>query len=299
MERFSGNPILSAVPNHHWESRRVFNAAALYSGGRVHILYRAVGDDEISRLGYASSSDGYLIDQRSTEPVFEPSVSAEHYGCEDPRATIMDGECLMTYTALRSIDQNINAFQVALTTISLDDLMFGRWTWGKRFLPFPGIRNKDAVIFPAKIGGRYVMYHRIDPDICVAYSDDLKRWYDFKAVAGPRPHSWDRQKVGAAGPPIDVGRAWLFIYHGSDFENVYRLGAMLIDKDDPEHILYRSEEPILEPVEPYERFGKVPNVVFSCGSVIIDNRLLVYYGGADSVLCVASFDLEEIVKRDL
>lgn len=299
MERFSGNPVLSPIPDHPWESRRVFNAAALYSGERVHILYRAVGDDEISRLGYASSPDGCLIDERSPEPVFEPAVPAERYGCEDPRITVMDGECLMTYTALRSINRNINAFQVALTTISLEDLASRRWRWGERFLPFPGIRNKNAVLFPAKIGRRYVMYHRIDPDICVAYSDDLKQWYDIRAVAGPRPDSWDRQRVGAAGPPIDIGDAWLFIYHGSDFENVYRLGAMLVDRDDPERILHRSEEPILEPVEPYERFGKVPNVIFSCGSVIIDDKLFVYYGGADSVLCVASFDLEEIVNRDL
>jgi len=299
MKRFSGNPILRPISHHPWESRRVFNAAVLHAEGRVHILYRAVGDDDISRLGYASSPDGYLIEHRSPEPVFEPSIPAERYGCEDPRVTPLDGECLMTYTALRSTDGNINAFQVALTRISLDDLASGRWRWGERLLPFPGIRNKDAVIFPARIGGRYVMYHRIDPVICVSYSDDLKRWFDLKAVAEPRPDRWDCQRIGAAGPPIDIGGAWLFIYHGSDFGNVYRLGVMLIDRDDPEHILYRSDEPILEPVESYEHFGKVPNVVFSCGSVIVDDELLVYYGGADSVLCVATFDLEEVVKGHL
>lgn len=299
MERFSANPILTPVPEHPWESRRVFNAAALYAAGRVHLLYRAVGDDEVSRLGYASSQDGYLIDHRSVDPVFEPLTPAERIGCEDPRVTLFDGECLMTYTALRPVDGNARAFQVALTKISLDDLVSGQWKWGERWLPFPGIHNKDAVIFPKKIGGHYVMYHRIDPDICVAYSDDLKRWFDFKAIAEPRPDSWDCQKIGAAGPPIDVGGAWLLIYHGSDFGNVYRLGVMIVDKDDPEHVLHRAEEPILEPVEPYERFGKVPNVVFSCGSVVIDDRLVVYYGGADSVLCAATFDVREITKGQL
>jgi predicted GH43/DUF377 family glycosyl hydrolase len=299
MERFSGNPILNPIPRHSWESRRVFNAAALYAGGRVHIFYRALGDDEISRLGYASSPDGYQIDYRSAKPVFEPLIPAEHLGCEDPRVTLLDGKCLMTYTAVRSIDGNVNAFQAALTTISLNDLLSGQWNWGPRILPFSGIRNKDAAVFPARVNRRYVMYHRIDPDICVAYSRDLKHWYDFRAVASPRPESWDCQRVGIAGPPIDVGDAWLVIYHGSDYGNVYRLGLMLVDRDDPEQITYRSEKPILEPVEPYERFGKVPNVVFSCGSVVVNDRLLVYYGGADSVLCLATFDLQKIKKGNL
>lgn len=87
---------------------------------------------------------------------------------------------------------------------------------------------------------------------------------------------------------------WLFIYHGVDFERIYRLGVMVLDKDHPERVLYRSEEPILEPEEDYERFGNVPNVVFSCGNVLLDGQLLIYYGCADSVLCVATFDLGEL-----
>lgn len=293
MKRFEGNPILEPVPGHYWETRTVFNAAALYAGERVHILYRAIGDDGVSRLGYAESSNGYTIDKRHPEPVFAPSNSYENLGCEDPRLILMDGECLMTYTAYRN--HPINAFQVSLTKVALEDLLSGRWNWGERWLPFEGIRNKNAVIFPRKIKGRYVMYSRIDPDLCVAYSEDLKSWCDLKAVMHPRPNSWDCLKVGAAGPPIEINEGWLFIYHGVDFDYVYRLGALLIDKDDPERILYRSEKPILEPQEGYERFGKVPNVVFSCGSVLLDDRLLVYYGGADTVLCGVEYDLGELL----
>lgn len=113
----------------------------------------------------------------------------------------------------------------------------------------------------------------------------------------PRIKSWDCWKVGAAGTPIELNEGWLFIYHGVDFERVYSLGAALLDKSNPEIVLYRSEKAILTPIEDYERFGKVPNVIFSCGSVLIDDRLLIYYGGADSVLCVATYDLSEVLPR--
>jgi len=293
MKRFSNNPIIEPVPGHYWQNREVFNPAALYAGDKVHIIYRAMGDDGVSRLGYANSSDGYSIDFRQPEPAFVPANINEDLGCEDPRLTQMNGECLMTYTAYRSLPTN--AYQVAITKISVEDLISNDWNWGERWLPFDGILNKNAIIFPKKIDGRYVMYHRLEPYLCVAYSDDLKRWCNIKAVMQPRHDSWDCLKVGSTGPPIEVSEGWLFIYHGVDYNYVYRLGALLIDKDNPENILYRSEKPILEPTEEYERFGKVPNVVFSCGSVMLDDKLLVYYGGADSVVCGAEFDLGELL----
>jgi predicted GH43/DUF377 family glycosyl hydrolase len=293
MKRFKNNPILEPVPGHYWQNRTVFNAAVLHAGGKVHILYRAIGDDGVSRLGYANSSDGYSIDTRQPEPAFAPESDCENLGCEDPRITLMDGECLMTYTAYRN--HPMNAYQVSLTKISLEDLLSTHWNWGERWLPFEGIHNKNAVIFPRKINGHYVMYHRIEPDLCVAYSDDLKRWCEMKALMHPRPNSWDSLKVGAAGPPIEINEGWLFIYHGVSYDYIYRLGVLLIDKNHPETILYRSEEPILEPTESYEKYGKVPNVVFSCGSALLDDKLLIYYGGADTVLCGAEFELGELL----
>jgi len=89
-----------------------------------------------------------------------------------------------------------------------------------------------------------------------------------------------------------------FFYHGVSFENVYSLGVLLLDRANPETILYRSETPILTPVADYERFGKVPNVVFSCGNVLINDEVLVYYGGADSVMCVATYELNELMPKE-
>jgi len=296
MRRFQDNPILKPDPSNEWESRLVFNPAALRVGKRVHLLYRAMGNDGISRIGYAASSDGYVFDERSPVPVFEPKNGAEDYGCEDPRLTLFDSQIIMAYTALTEIEHD-QLYQISLTSISVNDFLSRQWNWNERFLPFRGVRNKDGVVFPNKIDGKYVMLHRLEPDMCVAYSDDLKRWYDIRALMRPRNKSWDCWKIGAAGSPIELNEGWLVIYHGVSFEKVYSLGVVLLDRTNPESILYRSETPILAPVTDYERFGKVPNVVFSGGNVLIDDEVFVYYGGADSVVCLATYELNELLPR--
>ena len=293
LKRFEGNPILKPVHNHYWESRAVFNAAAVYAGGRVHILYRGIGEDGVSRIGYASSTDGLHVDERLPKPVFEPESPAEYDGCEDPRISLIGDSFYMCYTAVRGVPRLV--YQIAFTSITVNDLTSKTWSWDKRFLPFPGIRNKDGALFPGKVHGCYLLYHRIDPDICVAYSNDLIRWFDMKAVIEPRLHKWDCMKTGIAGPPIEVRDGWLLIYHGVDHDLVYRLGVILLDKNNPEKVLWRSEDPILEPYKDYERMGRVPNVVFSCGTIMMDDEVFVYYGGADTVLCVASFGLDELL----
>lgn len=296
MQRFQGNPILEPIGTHAWESRRVFNAAALLADKRIHILYRAMGDDGVSRLGYAVTSDGYHIDERLPNHIFEPANDAEKDGCEDPRVALLDGKLIMAYTALRESDHQ-QVYQISLTSIALEDFLGKQWRWGERNLPFSGIRNKDAVVFPRRIDGEYFMFHRIEPDICSARSSDLRRWCDIRSVMSPRIKSWDCWKVGIAGSPIELNEGWLLVYHGVSFERVYSLGVALLDKNNPEIVNWRSEKPILTPTEDYERFGKVPNVVFSCGNVLVEDKLLVYYGGADSVLCVATYDLSELVPR--
>jgi beta-1,2-mannobiose phosphorylase / 1,2-beta-oligomannan phosphorylase len=295
MERFTDNPILLPVEAHAWESREVFNAAAIYLNGKVHLLYRAMGNDHISRLGYATSLDGYTIKERLDTPVFQPATDSEKDGVEDPRISAVEGQLTMTYTALRE-NNHMQIYQIALTTISTEDFLNQNWNWQTRKLPFPGIRNKNAVVFPHKIGGRYVMLHRLEPDLCIAYSEDLTKWCDISSVMRPRNDSWDNWKIGVAGTPIPINEGWLVLYHGVSVERMYSLGVVLLDKDHPEHVLFRSKETILAPKEDYERFGKVPNVVFSCGNVIIGNKLFVYYGGADNVLCVATINMDKVLS---
>ncbi|MGE5556582.1 MAG: glycosidase [Methanocella sp.] len=294
MQRYVGNPILRPIEAHPWESREVFNPAAVYLDNKVHLLYRAIGNDDISRIGYATSKDGVHIDERLPEPVFEPKAACEKDGVEDPRITEIDDRLVMTYTALREYS-HLMVFQIALTTIKKADFLAKRWNWTPRKLPFPGIRNKDAVIFPQKFDGRYAMIHRIEPDICIAYSEDLEHWCDLKSMMLPRARGWDNWKLGAGGTPIKIDNYWLLVYHGVSTERLYSLGIILLDEDHPERVLYRSRKAILAPKRDYERFGKVPNVVFSCGNVVIGDDLFVYYGAADSVVGVAKINLEDLL----
>lgn len=295
MERFSDNPILTPIESHAWESRQVFNPAAIHIDGKVHLLYRAMGNDNISRLGYATSFDGYTIKDRLPNPVFEPANESEKDGCEDPRLTEIDGQLVMAYTALREYS-HLQVYQISITTITKEDFIDRTWKWRNRKLPFPGIRNKDAVIFPQKVNGKFVMLHRIEPDICIAYSEDLQRWCDLACVMKPQPNGWDDWRIGVGGTPIKINEGWVVIYHGVSVDRVYSLGVALLDSDHPEQVLYRSKESILSPKEDYERFGKVPNVIFSCGNVIIDNRLFLYYGGADNVVGVATIHMDDLLS---
>jgi predicted GH43/DUF377 family glycosyl hydrolase len=291
MVRFKGNPIIKPIKNHPWESKYVFNTAMIDLDGRIHYFYRAMGDDDISRLGYASSQNGYHIDERLPYPIFEPSTPLEKYGCEDPRLTILENKCIMTYTAYGDI------FQIGITTIPLENIINKNWDWGERWFPFPNIRNKNAVIFPRKINGYYVMLHRLEPNICIAYSTNLMNWTHSDLVMRPRINSWDCLKIGAAGPPIELNEGWLLIYHGVSNDRVYCLGAAILDKEDPKKVLSRTKRPIIEPNEEYEQKGNVSNVIFSCGAVLIKNKLLVSYGAADSVIGVATFEINNIIEN--
>lgn len=290
MARYEKNPILKPRTENHWESKYVFNTAMIELGSDIHYVYRAMGEDMVSRLGYAVSSDGYNIKERLNHPILNPSNSLEKRGVEDPRITIIDDTCIMTYTAYSDIPQ------VAITTISANDFLERRWNWSERIYPFQTTINKNAVIFPHKLGKNYVMLHRIDPNIYVAYSKDLRTWENSKIILGPRKDSWDSLKMGAAGPPIEIDEGWLQIYHGVDHNITYRLGALILDRDNPEKVLYRSNDPFLEPVEEYECLGFVPNVVFSCGSVMKNGKVLISYGCADTVIGVSTFTLDEIIK---
>jgi predicted GH43/DUF377 family glycosyl hydrolase len=257
MKRYSHNPIIEPIGKHVWESSLVFNAAVFATNDRVHILYRAMGTDNVSRIGLASSSDGYNIDERLPLPVFSPANEIECQGCEDPRLSLFGNSLVMAYTAFGNHYQH-QVYQIATTSINKDDFVARKWHWGERILAFPGIHNKDAVLFPQKFNGDYVMFHRLEPDLCIARSPDLRRWSGLKFILGPRDKGWDSWKVGAAGPPILLNEGWLLIYHGVSADRVYSLGVVLLDKNDPEQVLYRSKEPILTPTKIMNSTEKFP-----------------------------------------
>jgi len=311
LKRYAQNPILTPKKEHSWESRSVYNPAAVLKDGKVYLLYRATGRDKIdgipiSRLGLCVlKNDGVTIEKRYPFPVYEPKGRYEPAGCEDPRVTKIEGSYYMLYTAYwgNRVPALYKGEEVNIAMAETKDFL--RWQRYGLILPSVQESEKNGVLFPKKINGVYVLYYRVYPDIWVAYSESLKEplWRKSKVVASPRKGYFDEYKIGAGAPPIETKDGWLFIYHGIDKNPAeypkqfqYRVGVMLIDKENPEKVLYRSQEPILEPVEEYERKGEVPRVVFPCGAVVIKGTLFVYYGGADTVVGVATCKLSKLLN---
>ncbi|HYF13164.1 MAG TPA: hypothetical protein VD928_02625 [Candidatus Paceibacterota bacterium] len=304
--RIKENPILSPKKENSWESIATFNAAAIDLGGSVHILYRAMGEDNTSVIGYAASKNGSKVTERWGVPIYKPREQFEmkkgsptgNSGCEDPRITKIGNTIYMMYTAF----DGVHPTRVALTSIPEKDFLAKRWDkWERPILTTPeGINDKDTCLFPEKIGGQYMLLHRIDPQICADFLDTL----DFLKspltrcieIMGPRPGMWDSKKIGIAGPPIKTSKGWLLIYHGVSKTGTYRLGAVLLDLKNPSIVLSRSVDTILEPLEEYERVGLVRNAVFSCGSVLRGDTIYIYYGGADTTLNVAKMSLKKLLK---
>ena len=158
------------------------------------------------------------------------------------------------------------------------------------------------MIFPEKINGKFVVIHRVFPDVLIDFVDDLT--FDNKFLTGqhkipPRYDAWDSRKLGAGAPPIKTKDGWLLIYQAVDDRDPgkYKIGAMLLDLNDPSKVLYRANNPILEPTEWYENEGFKAGVTYPCGAVIMNDKLMVYYGGADTVMCVASAPLDKFLAE--
>ncbi len=287
LKRDPRNPLLLPVSEHHWESRFIFNCAVVYDerDELFHMIYRAMGMDDISRLGYAVSEDGIHF-SRLDKPVFSPDNDWETKGCEDPRITFVDGKYYMLYTAYSK-----KGVRVSMASTK----NFIRW---RRYgVILPEQDDKDAALFPEKVNGRYMLYHRVEPDIWVSFSHDLLHWTDHRIIMSPRVNSWDSLKIGIGAPPLKTDHGWLMLYHGVDKNNVYRLGFALFDLEDPTKLLKRSEEPILEPIEDFERFGQVPNVVFSDTMVRYKDEYFIYYGGADNCIALATVPVDEVERE--
>jgi len=315
LEKVDKNPILEPVLEHFWENQATFNPAAIYEDGKVHFIYRAIGGSDTSVLGYASSKDGINIDERLDDPVYVPREEFEipafgspypsaytsggggYGGCEDPRLTKIGDRIYMTYVA----HNGCNPPRIALTSISVDDFRNKRWNWERaRIISAPNVVDKNACLLPEKIRGKYVIFHRIFPNILIDFVDDLKfenTYLKGEYYIAPRKNFWDSRKIGAGAPPLKTYDGWLLIYHAVDDRDAskYKMGAMLLDLKDPTKVNFRSNTPILEPKEWYENEGWKAGVAYPCGAVIMQKDLIVYYGGADKVVCAAKKNLDDFI----
>jgi predicted GH43/DUF377 family glycosyl hydrolase len=295
LQRYEGNPILTAddIP---FTCNTVFNGSPVKIGGDYFLLLRVEGQHGYSVFALGRSKDGYdfEIEER---PVMTPAAEGplaryEEAGIEDPRVTVLKGRIYVVYTAYSGCGP-----VMALATTK-DFHHFQRLG----VISEPG--NKDGLLFPRKVGGRYARLDRpIGNDvgsIWVSFSKDLLHWGDSRAVVSPRHGYWDTWRVGASTVPIETDKGWLEIYHGVKMTSggpIYRAGVVLLDLKDPSVVIARSDVPILAPRADYERIGDINNVVFASGAILEpDGTVKVYYGAADTAICVATAKLKDLIK---
>jgi predicted GH43/DUF377 family glycosyl hydrolase len=295
LRRHPANPLLLPDPASAWESYNVFNPSVIHHNGLFHMHYRAQGLDWVSRIGYAVSTDGVHWN-RLRQPVLVPQGEWESRGVEDPRVTWLEDSFVMAYTAYGA--SAVGGFEITPMFARSQNLV----DWERLGPLVRGEDNKDHLLFPRRLNGRYVALHRRPPQVWLAESDDLRAWpvERMRPIFGPRPDSaWDNNRVGSNGPPIETEAGWLMLYHGYDQAHVYRFGVCLLDRDDPSRVLRRPRDPIFEPEELWELRGDVPNVVFSCANPVVAGQVYVYYGGADHVIGLATVPLDELLNYAL
>jgi predicted GH43/DUF377 family glycosyl hydrolase len=289
--RFPGNPILTKkdVP---YPVATVHNAAVAKHQNEYIMIFRSHRLNGRSILGLARSSDGFHFEVAS-KPFMIPSDEYDEYGVEDPRITRIGETYLITY----------NAYSRYGARVGLARTKNFSQVERVAYITQPDMRN--VVIFPEKIGKYYVRLDRPHTEltpwsIWISYSEDLISWGQSKIVLRPQTYHWDSMKVGPGAPPVKTEKGWLSIFHGV-FETmagaVYRLGVALHDLNDPAKIIGVGDRWILEPEDPWERGGYVPNVVFCCAAIPEeDGTLKIYWGGADTVMCVGTASIHELVE---
>ncbi len=325
LNKYKNNPILSPNSEYRYESVGVLNPGAFFYDGKVQLLYRAAGEapDYKICVCLATSSDGFNFErQKDSNPVLFPTEGTYDGGCiEDARATEIEGIYYVTYACrpyppgpywlpggLRGAPKDAPAkFAKNLTISALARTMdFIKY---EKIGPMVGgdIDDRDVILFPDKFNGKYIILRRPfewkgagfpsdKPSIWLSYSKNLLNWNEHKFLASPK-FTWEIKKIGGGAPPIKTEIGWFCIYHGVDAQGIYRAGLMMLDLKNPEKIIARYPDPILEPETDFEKNGIFPNVVFPTGNVIIGDRLFVYYGGADKVCCVATANFESLVDE--
>lgn len=242
----------------------------------------------MSHLRLVNSEDGIHFADTGVSLFGEGDHEA--FGIEDCRvATMDDGLFVLTYTAVSK-----NGYGVGLRT-TRDWVNFDHH--GMVISP----ANKDCAVFEEKIRDRYVCFNRPSGVIVgghymwLSESPDLRYWGNHRCIARSRAGMWDSDRIGCGAAPIRTEQGWLEIYHGCDEKKRYCLGAMLLDTDDPFQVLARSEVPVMEPREDYERNGFFGQVVFTNGHIADGDELTLYYGASDSVICGARFSIKEML----
>lgn len=294
--RYEGNPILTKhdIP---YAVETVHNAAATKFNDQYILLFRSHLRNGRSIIGIARSDDGYTF-RADPEPFMEPSseigfAAHKEYGIEDPRICSIGDEYYITYSVYSRFGVRIG-LAVTRDFESVERLSI---------VSQADMRN--VVIFPQTFDGLYARLDRPHSEInpwCIwlSWSPDLIHWGNSVPVIQPLTYHWDEMKIGPGATPVKTASGWLNIFHGA-FPTmdgaVYRLGVALHDLADPTKVLGVADDWILAPEDPWELTGYVHNVVFTCGAIAEDDgSLKIYWGGADSVMCVGTANIDELVQ---
>ncbi|MFH1454711.1 MAG: hypothetical protein ABIF22_00045 [bacterium] len=321
LSRHYKNPLVSPgiINGKKWMTECVFNPAAIVVNDKTHLLFRAIGSDGISRIGHTSSKNGIDFNEIYPEPVFcldrsqsKQGVERKEFdtvkypsggswgGCEDPRLVKVDDKIYMTFNAF----DGWNFIRVGYTSINEKDFENCKWNWSKPKLISPkGEVNKNWVIFPEKINGKFAILHSLTPEVQIDYVDSLddlasgKQKIKSKFGRKVSRQTWDTWLRGAGPPPLKTDDGWLIFYHAlsANETHKYKLGAMLLDLHNPKKIIARSSAPILLPDMWYENDWK-PGIVYTCGVVVRDDTMFVYYGGGDKYICVATASFKDFMN---
>lgn len=330
IKKYENNPIIKPMKGHYYEDLVVCNPAAYYENGTFYLLYRSAGDDQehYIYLNLATSKDGFHFDRYENNPVLKPTMDNYDEGCcEDPRIVKYGDLFYITY-AYRPFapGRYWEEGHYLKPKFELDDFAPNGLRWNttntglaiskdlKSFKKLGRITdynldNRDVILFPRKINGKYVRFERpvewvgekygCDvPSMWINFSDNLMEWNhdNAKLFATPK-QNWEMKKMGGSTPPLETKDGWLVLYHGvSNEDGGYRVGAMLLDIDDPTIIKYRTKDFIMEPEYDYETKGYYNGCVFPTGNVIVDDTLYIYYGGADRFVNVAYANVSELIE---
>ena len=296
VKRYPGNPILTRddVP---YPVQTVHNAGMTKCGGKYVMLFRSHLRNGRSVIGLAESDDGFKFTAHPA-PVLTPAADGvyaeyEAFGVEDPRICRIHDDYFITYSAYSRHGVRIGLAKTR------DFRSF------ERLSLITECDTRNIILFPEKFDGRYVRLQRphteISPwSIWLSYSPDLIHWGDARVLMKTEPYHWDEMKIGPGATPIKTPRGWLHIYHGV-FQTmdgtIYRLGVALHDLHDPAKLLGVADEWILQPEDPWEVTGYVHNVVFTCGAIPEDDGTVkIYWGGADTVMCAGTANLDDLVN---
>lgn len=295
--RYSGNPIIGRHGNQR--SNSVFNSAVVPFRGGFAGVFRC-DSRSISMDLFAGRSQDGLHWEIDDEPILltgaDGEIAAKEYRY-DARITPMEGKYYITWC---------NGYHGPTIGVAWTEDFKTFHQLENAFLPF----NRNGVLFPRKIGGMYMMMSRPSDnghtpfgDIYVSQSPDLEFWGRHRYMMGTikgNDSAWQSTKVGPGPTPIETDEGWLLIYHGvittcNGF--VYRMGAALLDLDEPWRVKYRSKDYLMAPWELYECVGDVPNVVFPCAALTdsATGRIAVYYGCADTVTGIAFTTVDELL----